>query len=446
VIKDIHQHFSLRVRITGTPIKFKFIIFIFQIKPMPTQKEIQLRKHKNIATGLFFLMAVVYGLMVYLQHQNPQSWMGYVEAFSEAGMVGALADWFAVTALFKHPLGIPIPHTNLIERKKNDLGKNLGSFVKNNFLSPENIRPYIEKLDVMKFVSDWLNKESSREILGSEILNLIKKIIHDLDDTEVRDFLARKGSEILKTIDYQKITSSGIHYMVEKGEHIKLLETLLPQLKEYVEESQQMIRERISENRPFISFLAGKRISREMTDGISKFIEEVELDKEHFVRKKLTENLEKLAEDLLVSEQWEEKFNQLKTDLISPENLNEYADDAWESVKKMLEQSIERPDSGLNRYLHKNIQKLSDSLQDDEDLKLRLNKWIRHFLYRMILKNSEEVQTLISKTVSGWEGKELSNKLELEVGKDLQFIRINGTLVGGLVGLVIYIVTHLFIP
>ncbi len=412
---------------------------------MPTQKEIQLRKHKTIATGLFFLMALIYGLMVYFQHQNPQSWMGYLEAFSEAGMVGALADWFAVTALFKHPLGIPIPHTNLIERKKNDLGRNLGSFVKTNFLSPKNIRPYIEKLDVVKFVSDWLNKSSSQEILETEILNLLKKIIHDLDDNEVRNFLAKKGSEILKTIDYQKIASSGIHYMVEKGEHIKLLETLLPQLREYVEESQQMIRERISENKPFIAFLAGKRISRELTDGITKFIEEIELDKEHFVRKKLTENLERFAKDLLVSPNWNKKFDQLKTDLISPENLTEYADDAWESVKNMLEQNIENPDSGLNHYLKKNIQKLSESLQNDEDLKTRLNKWIRHFLYRMILKNSEEVQTLISKTVAGWEGKELSNKLELEVGKDLQFIRINGTLVGGLVGLVIYTVTHLVV-
>lgn len=412
---------------------------------MRTEKEKQLRKHKRIATGLFFLMAVVYGLMVYLQHISPKAWMGYVEAFSEAGMVGALADWFAVTALFRHPLGIPIPHTNLIERKKNDLGRNLGSFVKTNFLSPKNIRPYIEKLDVIKFVSDWLNKPSSQEVLSAEILNLIKKIINDLDDEEVRGFLARKGSEILKTIDYQKITSSGIHYMVEKGEHIKLLETLLPQLKEYIEESEQMIRERISENKPFIAFLAGKRISREMTDGIAKFIEEIELDKNHFVRQKLTENLEKFAGDLLVAQDWEEKFNQLKTDLISPENLNEYADDAWESVKKILEESLENPNSGLHHYLNKNIQKLSESLQSDEELKLRLNKWIRHFLYRMILKNSEEVQNLISKTVAGWEGKELSNKLELEVGKDLQFIRINGTLVGGLVGLVIYLVTNLFI-
>lgn len=411
---------------------------------MSEYKQIQLRKHKRIATGLFFLMAVVYGLMVYLQHQNPQSWMGYVEAFAEAGMVGALADWFAVTALFRHPLGIPIPHTNLIERKKNDLGENLGKFVKDNFLNPENIRPYIEKLDVVKFVSDWLNKPSSKEVLEVEIINLIKKIIQDLDDEEVENFMANKSAEILKSIDYQKITSSGIHYMIEKGEHIKLLETLLPQIKEYIDESQQLIRDRISENRPFISFLAGKRISRELSDGLSAFIEEIEVNKEHFIRQKLTQNLEEFAEELLISEKWNEKFEQLKNELISAENLRNYTDDAWDSIKKMLWQNIEEPNSSLKNYLHKNIEKLAENLNNDEELGLRINKWIRHFLYRMILKNRTEVEQLISSTVSGWEGKELSDKLELEVGKDLQFIRINGTLVGGLVGLIIYTITQLF--
>lgn len=411
---------------------------------MPNQKEIQLRKHKSIATGLFFLMAIVYGLMVYFQHQNPQAWMGYVEAFAEAGMVGALADWFAVTALFRHPLGIPIPHTNLIERKKNDLGENLGKFVKDNFLNPSNIRPYIEQLDVVKWVSNWLEKVDNQKILEEEIGNFIQKIVKDLNDEEVEKFLVSKSEEILKSIDYQQLTSSGIHYLIEKEEHIKLLENLIPQLKEYVDESQQMIRERISEQRPFISFLAGKRISKELTDGLMMFLEEIEVDKEHFVRKKLTENLEKFAQDLLIEENWNEKFDQLKNELISTENLRHYTDEAWQSIKTMLVENLNDPDSTLHEYLRKNIQKLSENLQNDEELGLKINKWIRLFLYRMILRNRNEVETLISSTVSSWEGKELSDKLELEVGKDLQFIRINGTLVGGLVGLIIYTVTQIF--
>ncbi|MCG2431711.1 DUF445 domain-containing protein [Aequorivita xiaoshiensis] len=408
-------------------------------------KKNQLRKHKRLATGLFFFMAIVYGLMVYLQHQGSEAWMGYVEAFSEAGMVGALADWFAVTAIFKHPLGIPIPHTNLIERKKDDLGQNLGKFVKDNFLNPENIRPYIEKLNVVKWVSEWLNKPTSQKILEKEIINLTTKIISDLQDKDVEQFLANKGTEILREIDFQKISSSGIKYFIDKNEHITLLEILLPEIKEYINESQEMILHRLSENRPFIAFLAGRKISNEVVEGLIKFIDEIESDKEHFVRKKLTENLQGFSEDILVSEQWKEKFETLKQEVLTEQNLRTYTNDAWQSIKGLLLQNLENPNSQLQGYLQSNIQKLSHSLSDDQEISNRINSWVRHFLYRMTLKNSDEVVSLISSTVAGWEGKELSEKLELEVGKDLQFIRINGTLVGGFVGLLIYTLTHLFI-
>ena len=409
------------------------------------KKKIQLRNHKLLATGLFFLMAVVYGVMVYLQHQGGQAWMGYVEAFSEAGMVGALADWFAVTALFRHPLGIPIPHTNIIERKKDDLGQNLGKFVKDNFLNPGNIRPYIEKLDVIKWVSEWLDKPASQKVLGEEVVNLTKKIIGDLKDEEVEEFLANKGTEILNEIDFQKITSSGIDYLIEKNEHINLLEKLLPQIKDYIDESREMIRERFSENRPFIAFLAGKKISNEVVEGVMKFIDEVQEDKEHFVRKKLTENLQDFSDQIIDSESWKGKFDNLKQELLTVENLRPYTDDAWQSIKGILLQNLENPDSQLREYLQRNIKQLSYNLSHDLEMGNRINNWIRHFLYRMILKNRNEVEALISSTVAGWEGKELSEKLELEVGKDLQFIRVNGTMVGGLVGLVIYIITNLFI-
>ncbi len=412
---------------------------------MSEEKRIQLRKHKLLATGLFFLMAVVYGVMVYLQHNGGQPWMGYVEAFSEAGMVGALADWFAVTALFRHPLGIPIPHTNIIERKKDDLGQNLGKFVKDNFLNPENIRPYIEKLDVVKFVSEWLDKSSSQTVLGAEVVNLTKKIIVDLKDEEVEQFLANKGAEILNEIDFQKITSSGIDYFIDKNEHITLLETLLPQIREYIDESREMIRQRFSENRPFIAFLAGKKISSEVVEGLIKFIEEVESDKEHFVRKKLTENLKDFSDQIIDSATWKEKFDNLKQEILTTENLRPYTDDAWQSIKGILIENLENPNSQLQEYLQRNIHQLSHNLSHDLEMGNRINSWIRHFLYRMILNNRNQVEALISNTVASWEGKELSEKLELEVGKDLQFIRVNGTLVGGLVGLIIYILTNLFI-
>lgn len=410
---------------------------------MADSKEKQLKKHKRIASGLFFLMALIYGIMLYLEQSSAAVWIGFVKSFSEAGMVGALADWFAVTALFRHPLGLPIPHTNLIRRKQKDLGENLGLFVKENFLNPENIRPYIEKLDVVKFVSDWLNNDKNKKVLEEETIGFIQKIIRDLDDVEVESFLNRKAEELLKSIDYQKLASNGIQYLVERDEQNKLLNQILPQLKEYVQESQGLIRERISENRPFIAFLAGKKISKELTDGFIEFINEIQKDNQHFVRRKLSEGLTKFSADIQTSEEWSRKFAQLKDELIVQKNLEVYIGDLWAGIKQMLNDNLQEEDSALKDYLKKSIAKLSKNLSEDKELGLRINRWIRHFAYRMILRNRSEVEMLISTTVAGWEGKELSRKLELEVGKDLQWIRVNGTLVGGLVGLLIHTISYL---
>lgn len=412
---------------------------------MSIDKRKQLRKHKRIATGLFFLMALIYGVMVYLQHHSPENWMGYVEAFAEAGMVGALADWFAVTALFRHPLGLKIPHTNLIERKKNDLGKNLGMFVNENFMNPENIRPYIEKLDVVKFITEWLNKTKNREVLEVEIAHLLKKILKDMDDRQVEKFLTSQATDLLHKIDFQDIASSGLTYIVKNNEHINLLENLLPQLKSYILENEQMILQRISDSRPLIAFLAGKKISREITGGLVSFIDEIQKNPNHFVREKLTDTLNKIASDLKFTDKWNSKFDEFKSDFITEENLNPYIRDIWIGFKNRLFLQLEERNSILKEYISKSLEKISTNLQEDYDLQFKLNQWIQHFVYRMVLKNRQEIEALITNTVESWEGRELSEKLELEVGKDLQFIRINGTLVGGLMGLLIYVVTHIFI-
>ena len=198
------------------------------------EKKQSLRKHKSIATGLFLLMAIVYGTMVYLGTQSEAKWIGYVEAFSEAAMVGALADWFAVTALFRYPLGLKIPHTNLIERSKNAIGDNLGVFVTENFLTPNTIRPYIEKLNVVKFVSDWLNKPQNQEILQEELTGFVQKIIKDLEDKEVVHFITTKGDEILKQFNLQDLASSTIEYIIEKDKHNEILDVVLPKAKAYI--------------------------------------------------------------------------------------------------------------------------------------------------------------------------------------------------------------------
>ncbi len=408
------------------------------------EKKKNLQKHKAIATGLFVLMALLYASMVYYSTQYSAQWIGYVESFAEAAMVGALADWFAVTALFKYPLGLKIPHTNLIERSKNSIGDNLGNFVTENFLTPSNIRPYIEKLNVVKFVSDWLNKSSNQELVHEELTAFVQKIVTDLEDREVIDFMTVKGDEIIKQFNLQDLASSAITYIIEKEKHSEVIDLLLPKAKAYMQESDVLIADKINEKHPVISFFAGKKISKGVVEGVVSFIEEIEDDDEHPIRQNLQENLLKIADKIKNDPSWQEKLNSTRDEFITPERLNEYVSDLWTTIKSTLNESLKQEDSAIHAYVKKNIQKLAVNLNENEELIQKINGWIRHFLYRMILRNVKEVETLISRTVGDWEGKELSDKLELEVGKDLQYIRVNGTLVGGLVGLIIYSVTQLF--
>ncbi|MDM1073234.1 DUF445 domain-containing protein [Empedobacter brevis] len=407
------------------------------------QKIQNLKKHKAIATGLFILMAFIYFLMVYLSQHSSAKWIGYVEAFAEAAMVGALADWFAVTALFKYPLGLKIPHTNLIENSKNAIGDNLGQFVTGNFLTPATIRPYIEKLEVVKYAADWLNSSTNQEMLQEELINFSKKIVRDLDDEDVVGFITLKGDEILKQFNLPELVSSSLEYILEKEKHDDILEAIIPKAKEYILESDLIIKDKLNEKHPVISFFAGKRISKGVVEGVVSFLDEVEEDKEHPIRHSIERIIRENIQNIKESPEWKLRLESLRDDFITKERLNDYAADLWQAIKQNLTESFDDENSAMQLYMRKNIKKLAENLNENQEMIAKINGWVRHFLYRMILRNVKEVEGLISSTVDKWEGKELSEKLELEVGKDLQFIRINGTLVGGLVGLIIYTITQL---
>lgn len=410
------------------------------------EKRRQLRKYKLFATGLFVLMALIFIITTILQKSDNSHWIGYVRAFSEAAMVGALADWFAVTALFHHPLGIKIPHTNLIQNKKEQIGGNLGSFVVDNFLSPQNIRPYILKLKISHFVGEWLSKERNQEILMKETRNIVLDILHKLDDSAVVDFISKKAKEMSGDIKVNQIVGNGLDYILEKNDHQRLVTNLSKQIKTYIVNNQELVRERVKkESFTLIPKFVDDAIADKITSGLSKFFDEVENDDNHSLREEITNKLLAFADELKENEQWEEEFRSIRENFLKEEKLQQYSKDIWNSIKKSLTKELENEDSGLKNYIQKNIQELSYNLQNDEKLQHKIDHWIRVTAYKYILKNTHQFGDLISSTVGNWEGKELSEKLELEVGKDLQFIRVNGTLVGGLVGLVIYTVAHFFI-
>ena len=405
-------------------------------------KHAQLRKHKFIATGLFILMAVIYFVLVYLTKHHPQQWMFYVKAFSEAGMVGALADWFAVTALFRYPLGLKIPHTNLIEKSKNRIGENLGSFVTDNFLTPSTIRPYIEKLDAMKFVLNWLETPKNQQTVSSQIVSLSHYIITNLDDKTVVDAITKKGIQLLDDLPYHIWLSDGLQYMIKNNEHNRLLDILLPKAKDYVENNRSLIYEKVVEKQPLLKLVGGKTVTNQLISGITSFLDDVEENPNHPIRTEIEDKLNETALQIKTEQNWKDKINVVKNQFITHEKINQYAEEAWVKLKKETLNKLEDEQYNIRTYIDKELSKWVTSIQENADWQQKINGWIRQMLYKQALKNSKEVSGIISRTVANWDGKELSDKLELEVGKDLQYIRVNGTLVGGLVGVVIYILTE----
>ena len=407
-------------------------------------KAAQLKAHKRLATGLFGLMLLIYIAMVWLSRAHMAAWIGYVQAFSEAAMVGALADWFAVTALFHHPLGIPIPHTNLIEKGKKSIGDNLGTFVVSNFLTAGNIRPYIKKLSVSAYAAQWLGGEKNKQLLVTEINRVLADILHKMDDRGVSAFIARKGAALLADIKLNVIVGNALHYFLDKSSHEELVTLLAQKIRIYISENEELVREKVKgESYFFIPKFVDNKLAAKITSGLAGYFEEIEKDPSHRIRAEISEQLYLFVERLRTEPKWEEEFRRLSGSLLSGGKLEEYASAAWQSLKATLLHDLGSEQSALSKYLSATITELALNLKTDPVMQQKIDGWIRHTAYKYILRNAVQVGALISNTVGNWEGNELSRKLELEVGKDLQFIRINGTIVGGLVGLLIYVLTEL---
>lgn len=406
-------------------------------------KKKQLHNYKTLATGLFILMAAIFITMTVLQKDHQSHWIGYIRAFSEAAMVGALADWFAVTALFNYPLGIKIPHTNLIQNSKDKIGDNLGNFVVDNFLSPQNIRPYIQNLKVSVYLGDWLSKERNQMILINELSSMLKDILIKLDDKSVEIFIADKAKDMAGSIKINGVIANGITYLLNRNDHQDIITNLSSQIKNYILANEKLVSDRVEkESFFFIPKSVDHKIAEKITEGLSQYFLEVEENPNHPLRAEITNKILAFADELKTDSKWETEFDQIKAEFLKTDKLQKYAADVWQTLKASLIKEFTDNNSNLKGYIKRSLGDFVHNLQNDDAFQYRIDHWVRVTAYKYILKNTKTFGNLISTTVGNWEGRELSRKLELEVGKDLQFIRINGTIVGGLVGLLIYTIAN----
>lgn len=410
-------------------------------------KQKALRKHKAIATGLFFAMAILYIIcVVSYKHYPSLSWILYVKAFSEAAMVGALADWFAVTALFNHPLGLKIPHTNIIQKSQQSIGDNLGNFIVENFLNAQNIKPYISQIDVVQPLLEWLSSDTNKHYLAKEITKIGIELFEKIDDEDVTKIIAQQGQHIIKEIDLQSAAHSLLTYLADSKEIDQAVNSVGLKIIEFILSHKTFIEGKVKDNSYFfVPNFINNKLADKIEEGLIKFVTEIIEEEQHPTRLEIKAKIRGLAEDIRSKEEWQEKLEKLRDQLIAEDKMLHYAQKIWLNIKLNIQDIILNKHDIIVIKIENYLGDFSESLAQNQDRKTQINTWVQTKAYYYALKNSSKIADLVSNTVKNWDGKALSEKLELEVGKDLQYIRINGTIVGGLVGLIIYGVTNIFL-
>ena len=390
-----------------------------------------------IAPGLLLSMVLLFALCTAFESLHP--WIPPVKAFSEAALVGALADWFAVTALFRHPLGLPIPHTAIVPRNKTRIGTSLGLFVQRNFLSEEALEG--ESLNITGAVARWLDMPANRKTVVARITSLLPKIISSLEEQEVKMFVDQQVEEFLRRVDFAKTGAKLFRTLTANGMHEVLLDELVEQSRGFFRANQEWFRRELREASPwFVPDFVDRKIFTAIVDKTEDTFSKALSDKNHELRTRLHGSILIFVEKLESSEEFRLKGESLKEVLLSSEIFRGYISSIRDAFLQGMKADAQSDTSLLAATIDRVLKNFVTTTKASPALQHRLDTFMRSVLRSAFGEQSNHVADLIARTIEGWDTKTLVSKLEEQVGNDLQYIRINGTIVGGLVGLTIYFV------
>jgi len=423
------------------------------LAPPDQDRAAALRRMKALATGLLAAMAVVFAVSFALEDTYP--WLQYVRAASEGGMVGALADWFAVTALFKHPMGLKIPHTAIIPRRKDAIGASLGEFVGTNFLSEQVVERKPASLDIARKAGAWLARPArpagpdgpaqpaSAERVATEGAAAIRGAMTVLNDEAVQDVIESLARKHILAPQWGPPLGRLLERIFADGHHVKLVDLLVDRAAEWVGANQHVISRMVSDRSAswvpqFVDGLVGDKVYAEM----NKFVQAVRQDPHHQVRRALDNYLQELARDMQHDPVMIARVESIKAQLLDDPRLQALAVRVWDTLKAVLLEAVDDPNSELRSQFTAAVREFGERLVTDEELAGKVNRWISDAAAYLVRTYRSSIAGVITETVERWDAEEASQKIELQVGRDLQFIRINGTVVGALAGLVIFALAH----
>jgi uncharacterized membrane-anchored protein YjiN (DUF445 family) len=408
------------------------------------QRRRALRRMKLVALSFLIGATVVFLGCAWAQAQGAAPWVGYVRAAAEAGMVGALADWFAVTALFKHPLGIPIPHTAIIKRKKDQLGEGLGTFVRENFLSPSVIETKLREAEVAGRLGKWLADRAHAERVAAETATVLRVLVELLRDEDVQQVIDKMIVRRIAEPQWGPPVGRVLATLLAEHRQEALIQLLCDRAFEWSLNAGETIERVITRDSPswspkFVDQLVGDRIHRELMD----FTDKVRRDPNHELRQSATRFLFEFANDLQNDPATIAKAEAVKEQLMARDEVSTAAATAWRTIKRLILEGVDDPSSALRTRVADSVVLIGESLRDDVELRDKVDNWIIRAAQHLVMQYGVEITAIITETIERWDADEASRRIELHVGRDLQFIRINGTVVGALAGLVIYTVAQI---
>jgi uncharacterized membrane-anchored protein YjiN (DUF445 family) len=394
------------------------------------------------ATGLLVGVTVVF-VVLHLAGGDGAA-TGYAIAAVEAAMVGGLADWFAVTALFRHPLGVPIPHTAVIPERKDQFGETLGGFVQTSFLTPDIIAERVRTARVVPRLAGWLAEPDNAARLARHLADAAVTAADLLRDDEVHGALEEVARRRIETTPLAPLAGRALAVMTTDGRHHELLDVMLRAIERFLDENRASLRARFGDESPWwLPEAAEDRIFERLLDGARNVLREVARDPDHELRRDVDARVRRLVLELQSSPAMRARGEELKHELLAQPELRRWVAGVWTDMKAGLRAQAADPDSELRRRVADTLVALGCRLRDDPALAARIEEGIETGVRYVADQFSDEIGAMVSGTVARWDGRETADRLELLLGPDLQFIRINGTVVGGLAGLVIHAAAQL---
>lgn len=414
------------------------------VSPADFDRLAQLRRMQAVAIGLLCLMAVLFVVSFALQGRFP--WLGYVRAASEGGMVGALADWFAVTAIFRYPLGLRIPHTNLISNKKDEIGEGLGSFVEENFLADDVVHEKLASISGARAAGTWVQQPGNAEHLAELIANAGLGALTVLDDGDVQELIEALMRRHVIDPEWGPLLGRAVESFVEGEHQAPLIDIIASRLEEWLVSHPEAFDRMISSRLPgWMPSIAQRFVDDRLHAEAVRFAQAVRSDRDHPLRSAVREFLTDLARDLEQKPQLQRQLEEFKHEVFDSPRIRSLAASTWATARTALVAMLRDPESELRLRMVAALQDFGARLLADSTLQFKIDVWVMNVVEHLVRAYRHDLASVIVETVQRWDTREAAEKIELQVGKDLQFIRINGTIVGSLAGLGIYTLATLVI-